>query len=504
MLAEVYHKQENLQQAISFCKEAVNVQANMFGKNHPHYARVLLHLARLHIIANNHTKAVEILQKIVGIEEETLGEENIRYKNNLELLARIAFSNKDYAISLQCWEKLYAMNFEQTDQQRFLSAKIELWLASCYIYLGDGVKAKAYYEKAMEKKQSCAIEEDDEWKNMTKGFLLIAAKKESEKLQREMKRKQQNKKQENKKSPEQEEKELLYLYEQKKDTLGEKDNQTLEIAVGLGDFYAQRGNYQKAFEWLEKAEKLTEDNTLYAQTMRKSAVLYLLSGNYEKAFQKLSHAVKFQEEYGDVNAEEYCMLLGLMGDLFFSVQNIAQAFVYYERWKMAFEKKNAKNQMYFERVQRMGDILEKLKKKQQASVYYKEVIEYMKQSRQSGLPLAKLLLKTGEILLKQDNQSQEAENMLNEAVEIFAQIRGKESKAYGRLMSKLGSLYISLKKQQQGILFLQRAYQLQCIYEDGKILSKKGYETLLKYFKENKDTQKYQMMKKGKPFPEIQ
>ena len=93
--------------------------------------------------------------------------------------------------------------------------------------------------------------------------------------------------------------------------------------------------------------------------------------------------------------------------------------------------------------------------------------------------------------------------MIKEAIEIFEKIKENPSKDYGRLMSKLGSLYISQKKQQQGIIFLQRAYQIQCIYEDKKILSKKGYEALLKYLKENKDTQKYQLMKKGKPFPEM-
>ncbi len=420
----------------------------------------------------------------------------------MELLARIAFTNKDYTISIDCWKKLYAMNFEQTDQQRFFSAKIELWLASCYIYLGDGVKAKAYYEKAMEKKESCGIE-DDEWKNMARGFLLVAAKKEAEKLQKEMKRQQQSKKEQAKKTPEELEKELLQLYEQKKSHIGEKNVQTLEIAVQLGDFYAEAGQYENAVHWLEKAEKWTEDNTLYAQIMRKLAALYLLEKHYEKAFQKLSHAIGFQEEYGSTDTEEYAMLLGLMGDLFFAIENIEQAFVYYEKWKLLSEKKQRKGQLYFERVQRMGYILEKLKKYKQAGIYYTEVIGYMKKQQQSNLPLAKMLLKTGEFFLKEEEQSRQGEEMIKEAIEIFEKIKGNQSKDYGRLMSKLGSLYISQKKQQQGIIFLQRAYQIQCIYEDKKILSKKGYEALLKYLKENKDTQKYQLMKKGKPFPEM-
>lgn len=115
------------------------------------------------------------------------------------------------------------------------------------------------------------------------------------------------------------------------------------------------------------------------------------------------------------------------------------------------------------------------------------------------MDLAKELLKLGEILLKIDKNDEQGEQNINEAVKLFGNEKGKESKAYGKLMSKLGVFYVSLSKIEQGISFLEQSYQIQCAYEQTKILSKKGYETLIKYLKENKDNTKYQLIKKGKP-----
>ena len=125
--------------------------------------------------------------------------------------------------------------------------------------------------------------------------------------------------------------------------------------------------------------------------------------------------------------------------------------------------------------------------------------EYIKKEQGESLALARALLKLGENLLKLDKKSEEGQKYIEQAISIFETEKGKQSKSYGKLMSKLGNLYVSLGKTEQGIAFLEQCYQIQCDYEESKILSKKGYETLLKYLKENKNTEKYQLMKKGKP-----
>lgn len=126
-------------------------------------------------------------------------------------------------------------------------------------------------------------------------------------------------------------------------------------------------------------------------------------------------------------------------------------------------------------------------------------MKYIKKEQGESLALARALLKLGENLLKLDKKSEEGQKYIEQAISIFETEKGKQSKSYGKLMSKLGNLYVSLGKTEQGIAFLEQCYQIQCDYEESKILSKKGYETLLKYLKENKNTEKYQLMKKGKP-----
>lgn len=502
MLSELYCNRGDIEKGIAFCKEAVEMQKRMYGQIHPLYARVLEHLGKLYTTANKYENALNVLQKVVEIEEETLGEENPKYKSSLEFLAKVSYQSNAYELSMNCWEKLYNMNFEETPEKRFASAKIELWLASCSLHLGNLSKAKAYYEKAMEKKEQCGINTDQEWGIMIKTFLLILAQKNEQKLKkdREKIKQSEEKKKIEKSNMSFEEKEnyLLSYYEQRIAEFGADDLKAQQCCIEIGDFYAEIGQYDKAFVWLEKAEKQGEGQ-IYAEAVRKIGILCLLGGNYKKAFEKFIYAIKYQQEYGSTKGEEYCILMGLMGDFYFALKDIEKSLCYYEIWHKLFHGKTLKNQLYLERVQRMGKISERLKKKEQASIYYKEAVEYIRQYKGECLDLAKELLKLGEILLKIDKNDEQGEQNINEAVKLFGNEKGKESKAYGKLMSKLGVFYVSLSKIEQGISFLEQSYQIQCAYEQTKILSKKGYETLIKYLKENKDNTKYQLIKKGKP-----
>ena len=502
MLSELYYNKGNIEKGIVFCKEAVEMQKRMYGQTHPLYARVLEHLGKLYAAANKSENASKAIQKVVKIEEETLGEENPKYKNSLEILAKVSYQNRDYELSMSCWEKLYNMNFEDTTEKRFASAKIELWLASCALHLENLSKAKAYYEKAMEKKEKCNINTDQEWGIMIKTFLLTLAQKNEQRMKKDkekIKRTEEKKKTEkNNMSFEEKEKYLLCYYEQRIAEFGTNDLQAQQCCIEIGDFYAEIGLYDKAFVWLEKAEKQGEGQ-IYAEAVRKIGILCLLGRNYKKAFEKFAHAIKYQQEYGSTEGEEYCILMGLMGDFYFALKDIEKSLCYYEIWHKLFHGKILKNQLYLERVQRMGKISERLKKKEQASIYYKQAVEYIRQYKGECLDLAKELLKLGEILLKIDKNDVQGEQYINEAMKLFGNEKGKESKAYGKLMSKLGVFYISLSKIEQGISFLEQSYQIQCAYEETKILSKKGYETLTRYLKENKDYTKYQLIKKGKP-----
>ena len=464
---------------------------------------MLVHLGKLYAETEQKQFALEILQKVITIEEETLGEENERYKKNLKVLAKVSYTLANYELSMQCWEKLYNMNFEETPEKRFESAKMEIWLASCCLQMDNISKAKAYYEKAMEKKENCGVLPDKEWGLMIKTFLLALAKKNEQKIHMEkMKQLEQTeqkcKKQKRELSFEEQEKDLLYCYEQNILKFGENDIYTLEYCIKLGDFYGEAGMYDKAFVWLDRAEKQGEGE-IYAQALRKIAILYLLTKNYEKAFEKLTHAIQYQETYGSEKGEEYCILMGLMGDFYFAIKNIEQSFHYYEIWHKLFGGKIFKNQLYLERIQRMGAVLEKMKKREIANTYYKEAVKYIKKEQGESLALARALLKLGENLLKLDKKSEEGQKYIEQAISIFETEKGKQSKSYGKLMSKLGNLYVLLGKTEQGIAFLEQCYQIQCDYEESKILSKKGYETLLKYLKENKYTEKYQLMKQRKP-----
>ncbi len=91
---------------------------------------------------------------------------------------------------------------------------------------------------------------------------------------------------------------------------------------------------------------------------------------------------------------------GVDGRFLFCTQRYRKSLCYYEIWHKLFHGKTLKNQLYLERVQRMGKISERLKKKEQASIYYKEAVEYIRQYKGECLDLAKELLKLGEILLK--------------------------------------------------------------------------------------------------------
>ena len=493
MLAELYYNKEQLKNGITCCKEALEIQKKLFGENHPSYARVLAHLGKLYATIGDKENALKTLQKVVEIEEETLGEENIRYKMSMEILARVAYQNGVYELSMSCWEKLDNMNFEESAEKRFASAKLELWMASCCLQMENPSKAKAYYEKAMEKKESCGIEADQEWGLMIKTFLLTLARKNQEKLHKE-----RIKKEEQKNDFGEEEQSFLSFYEERVEKFGEQDTQALQCCIDLGDFYGGAGKYDKAFFWLEKAEKQGEGH-IYEEALRKIGILYLLTRKYDKAFEKLTCAVRYQEEYGSTEGEEYCILMGLMGDFYFALKELENALYHYEIWYQLFPGKIIKNQLYLERVQRMGKMAERLKKKGQASSYYKEAADYIRQQQGSSLDLAKVLLKSGELLLKLDKDDEEGKENIKKAIEIFGKEKGKESRAYGKLMSKLGVLYLSLDKIEEGIAFLEQSYQIQCSYEQAKILSKKGYDMLLKYLKEEKNNTKYQLVKKGKP-----
>ena len=63
---------------------------------------------------------------------------------------------------------------------------------------------------------------------------------------------------------------------------------------------------------------------------------------------------------------------GLMGDFYFALKDIEKSLCYYEIWHKLFHGKTLKNQLYLERVQRMGKISERLKKESKPAFIIKK------------------------------------------------------------------------------------------------------------------------------------
>ena len=89
---EDYEKAENL------LKEALNTDANLFGKNHPNYAATLNNLGILYKDMGRYLKAAPLLENSATIQATTLGKRHPTYINSLNNLALVYINAKDFEI----------------------------------------------------------------------------------------------------------------------------------------------------------------------------------------------------------------------------------------------------------------------------------------------------------------------------------------------------------------------------------------------------------------------
>ena len=79
---------------------------------------------------------------------------------------------------------------------------------------------------------------------------------------------------------------LLSYYEQRIAEFGADDLKAQQCCIEIGDFYAEIGQYDKAFVWLEKQKNKEKDKFMQKQ-LEKIGILCLLGGNYKKHLKNL-------------------------------------------------------------------------------------------------------------------------------------------------------------------------------------------------------------------------
>jgi tetratricopeptide (TPR) repeat protein len=106
-LGLVYQMKENYDEAKKLYQEAIKIGKNTIGTNHPDYAVRLNNLALVYYFEGENDKAIKLYQEAIEIGKKTIGINHPDYATRLSNLAFIYYNQNNYKKALLAFEEVY-------------------------------------------------------------------------------------------------------------------------------------------------------------------------------------------------------------------------------------------------------------------------------------------------------------------------------------------------------------------------------------------------------------
>ena len=287
-LSICYSRVGNIQEAIKYETQLLEIRKKTVGENHPDYAKSLNRLATYHYYLGNYAEAIRIGTESLNICKKTLGEEHPDYANSLINLAsyNAAFGNYTEAINLGKQSVEINKKIHGTEHPDYAESLNKL--ASYNYFLGNYTEAIGLGTQAVEIFQKTLGEEHFNYatalSNLANYNSALGNYSEALRL----------------------DKQTLEIY---KKILGENHPDYASSLNNLATFHYYLGNYNEAIrlgtESMEIRKKVNgENHPEYASSLSNLASYNSTLGNYNEAISLGTQAMQiFKKVYGEEHRE---------------------------------------------------------------------------------------------------------------------------------------------------------------------------------------------------------
>ncbi len=486
LLAEIRRKQGEYAASVALCREGVKITEQRYGAVHPRYASALEKLGLAYEEAEDLGEAAAALELAAKIRKEMLDEDNPQYLGTLEMLARVFTKKREYDRAIALYQEKNDVNFEETPQEQLAAANNLLAVANCYRLAGNEAKAEAYFAEAEGKLKRCGTAPDETYEARRQAYLTARAEKPAARKNTAMfglsRQQAENAAQM-----------FAKLFEERVRDFGPEDKVALRTALALGDLLNRMGRKEEAVKWFTLAEKEGEGET-YIRACRGLGEYWLKKGELEQAFRKLVNAKEYIAEYGDMKSEDYCALLGLLGDYYFQKGEKDRATAFYQPWNKLYKELHLPyNAVYEARAERTARILSELKRHQEAVECYSALALSIRGREGETGNFVRLLMKTASLHAALGNKK-DTETLLERALLLGAQ-DGAATAAYGRLCDRAGRIFATAGCVEKAEETLRMAYRIQG--EGERCMTKEGLSALMGILRTKGDKKAYLAVKNG-------
>ena len=241
--------------------------------------------------------------------------------------------------------------------------------------------------------------------------------------------------------------------------------QICAINIEIGQIYYKWGQYDKSFQYFEKAQEIAQHNNL--QKLQSNALnhigkYYRIKGENEKSITYYQLTIKMAKKQN--NKTQIATTLSNIGKYYASKGDIAKAFQNYLEAYHIVEKAN--DQLLF------ADICNLLAGIYLQTNHFEKSLEYnfkalqIREKLHNAEGIAKSYINMGKVYLELKN-SDTAKYYFTEALKICEQISYKKGTI--KASTNLGKLHLSDKKKALANMYLQKALKLslECDYDMG-------------------------------------
>jgi CHAT domain-containing protein/Tfp pilus assembly protein PilF len=417
-LARLYESQGAYAQAEPLYRQALDICKQVLGERHPDYATGLNNLAELYEALGAYARAEPLFRQALDIRRQTLGEGHPDYARSLNNLAGLYESQGKYAEAKPLYQQALKIAKQALGERHPDYASYLNNLAALYKIQGEYAQAEPLYRQALEIKKQALGERHPAYA-ISLNNLAALYQSQGEYAQAEV------------------------FYRQtlgiKKQALGERHPSYAKSLNNLAELYREQGEYARAEALFRQALEIRkqivgEGHAAYAESLNNLAFIYQEQREYAKAEPLFRQALEIEKQALGERHPAYASSLNDLALLYHYQGEYAQAeSLYRQALDIRKQALGERHPDYASSLNNLAGLYYFQGKYAQAESLYRQALDIRKQTVGEHYPLYARSLNNLSGLYWSQGDYVQAESLLRQAIAALAQRPGGPPREFAQL-----------------------------------------------------------------------
>jgi tetratricopeptide (TPR) repeat protein len=430
-LQNALFKQCKYAEAIDPCRQAMEIQGELLGRDHPDYVRSLNNLAILYMDIGDYPKSEPLFRQALATCERALGQNHPAYARIQDDLGQLYHEMGDYGKAEPLYRSAREIREQTLGKNHPDYAKSLNSLGVVYVAMGKYAKAEPLYREAIQITKRAPGQSQPNYATYLNNLATLYEQ-----------------------TGDYAKAEPLYgsALEIRERVLSENHPAYATSLSDLGTLYAKMGEYAKAEPLIRRSVEITkkvlpEDDPGHAPSLLRMADLFRLMGEYGKADPLYRRALAVEKRSLGENHPRYAMSLTGLAGLYIATGDHAEAA---SLVRSALEiRRRALGENHPDYASSLNDLAAVYKEKGEhakAEPLFREAIEIQKRTLGENHPDYATCLRNLATLYSDMVDYAKAEPLFREAIEIQKRTLGENHPDYAISLDNLGQLYLRTGK----------------------------------------------------------